>query len=281
MAILKEIKENIKAISNIETITKIYEEITNLRMKKIRQEVLKNREFIEELSRVYTYVKKICQQQKKKSSVKSDRTKIVIFLSCNERFHGPLILNIWKEVLSFIIGTKADLAVIGRIGKYLAENSGFAHKMSYFDLDDNNPEKEKIKRIIEFIKNKNYDEVIVFHGRFQTILSQKIVKTNISGETIPEKELTESKDYLLEPSAEAILEFFESELMLAFFNQAVWEHQLSKYASRMISMYQATQNAKKRKRKLEIEQKKLERQLSNKKQIELFAPLEIYEEKTD
>jgi F0F1-type ATP synthase gamma subunit len=59
--------------------------------------------------------------------------------------------------------------------------------------------------------------------------------------------------------------------MSAFFNQAILEHQLSRYATRMIAMYQASEKAKERKRKLEIEKKKLERQLFNKKQIELFS----------
>ena len=82
---------------------------------------------------------------------------------------------------------------------------------------------------------------------------------------------------MFEPSPEDILEFFETELISAFFNQAVLEHRLSRYAARMVAMYQATENAKEIKRKLKIKQKKLERQLSNKKQIELFAGFQLWE----
>jgi len=277
MAILKKIRENLKTVSNIETITRAYQEIANLRMNKIRQGVLNNREFIEELSRVYTLAKKsyIAQlkknrlMKKKESLIKRRGERVVVFLSGNERFYGTLILDIWQELLNYLAEKGADLAVVGRIGKYLAERSGFGHKMFYFELDDDNPEKERIKEIIEFIKN--YEEIIIFHGRFQTILSQKVVQSNISGGVTLEKELAEVKSYLFEPSADAVLEFFETELMSAFFNQAILEHRLSRYATRMIAMYQATENAKERKRKLEIEQKKLERQLFNKKQVELFS----------
>lgn len=281
MVVLKKIKENLKVVSNIGTITRIYQEIANLRMNKIRQRVLNNREFIEELSQVYTLAKKAYLAQfkkrkprKKEGAFLKTKRKVVVFLSGNERFYGTLILDIWRELLNYLAEKKADLAVVGRMGKYLAERSGFGHKMFYFELDDDNPETGRIKGIIEFIKD--YEEIIVFHGRFQTIFSQEVVQSNISGGVTPEKELAEVKSYLFEPTPETVLEFFETELMSAFFNQAILEHRLSRYATRMVAMYQATERAREEKRKLEIEEKKLERQLFNKKQIELFSGYQLW-----
>ena len=282
MAIIKEIKENLKAVANIEAITKTYQEIANLKMNKIRQEVLDNREFAEELSRVYTLTKKTCNIQingkkpakKRNSSAERKKQTVVIFLSCNERFHGTLILDIWKELLSFLNENKADLAIIGRIGKYLAERSRLGHKLFYFELDDDEPKKERVKGIIEFIKN--YKEIIIFHGKFQTILFQKVVQSNISGGNIQEKEPVEVKKYLFEPSPEMVLDFFETELMSAFLNQTFLEHRLSRYATRMIAMHQANQSAKDRKKELEAEQKNLTRQLSNKKQVEMFSGFQLW-----
>lgn len=279
MEAIREIKENLKAIFNIETITRIYQEIANLRMNKIRQRVINNREFIEGLSQVYNQVKKTYflndkKKQKKESLRKSKRPRVVVFLSANQRFYGILILNIWKKVLDYITKEKSDLVIVGRMGKYLAEMSGLGHTIFYFELNDDNPEKNKMKAIIDFAKN--YEEIIVFHGKFETILYQKVVQTNIS-EKPPSKEIGQIKDYLFEPSPEAVLEFFESELISAFFNQTILEHQLSRYATRMIAMYQATENAKERRRKLELEKKKLERQSLNKKQIELFSGIQLWD----
>lgn len=282
MPILKKIKENLKAVSSIETITKTYQEIANLRMNKIRRRVLDNREFIEGLSRVYVMIKKahIAQlkkqglRKKEETSIRRRGQKVVVFLSGNERFYGTLILDIWKGLFNYLAENKADLAVVGQIGKYLVKRGGLEIKTFYFELDDDNPEKEKIKEIIEFIKN--YEEIIVLHGRFQTILSQKMVQTNISGDIAIEEGLAEVKKYLFEPSPRAVLEFFETELMSAFFNQAILEQQLSRYATKMIAMYQATENAKERKKGLEREQRKLEHQLLNRKQIELFAGSQLW-----
>lgn len=282
MPILKKIKENLKAVSSIETITKTYQEIANLRMNKIRRRVLDNREFIEGLSRVYVMAKKahIAQlkrqglRKKEESFIKRRGQKVVVFLSGNERFYGTLILDIWKGVFNYLAENRADLAVVGQIGKYLVKRGGLELKTFYFELDDDDPEKEKIKEIIEFIKN--YEEIIILHGRFQTILSQKVVQTNISGDIAIEEGLAEVKKYLFEPSPGAVLEFFETELMSAFFNQAILEQQLSRYATKMIAMYQATENAKERKKALEREQKKMEHQLLNRKQIELFAGSQLW-----
>jgi len=286
MLILKEIKENLKALSNIETITRAYQEIANLRMNEIRQTVLSNREFIEELSRVYTLAKKAYlallkvgggAMKKEESFIKRSRGKVAVFLSCNKPFYGTLILDIWREIQGDLKEKGGDLVTVGRTGKYLAETSGRGlKKMFYFELDDEKPERERVKEIIEFLKN--YEEIIIFHGRFHTVLSQKVVQTNISGITL-EKELGEVKSYLFEPPLEAVLEFFETELLSAFFNQALLEHRLSRYATRMVAMYQATENAEKTREKLEIEQKKLERQLLNKKQVELFSGFQLWSQK--
>jgi len=276
MPILKKIKEDLKAVSNIETITRTYQEIANLRMNEIRQKVLNNREFIEELSQVYTLAKKayLVLLKKEKPFIKPKRERVVVFLSGNERFYGTLFSDIWRELLNYLAKNKADLAVVGRMGKYLAERSGFGHKMFYFELNDDKPEKNRLREIIDFIKN--YEEIIIFHGRFQTILSQKVVQSNISGGVTLEEELEEVKSYLFEPSPEAVLEFFETELLSAFFNQTILEHRLSKYTNRRVAMYQATKNAKKRERKLKIEQKKIERQLLNRKQIELYSGSQLW-----
>lgn len=280
MAILKEIKENLKAISNIETITGTYQEIANLKMNKIRQRVLNNREFIEELSQVYTLAKKAYiasfkrAAKKGKSFIKQRGKRVIVFLSANERFYGSLISDIWGDVLSYLAENKADLAVVGRLGKYAAERMGFGLKMYYFDLSDDEPEKERVKGIVELIKN--YEEIIVFHGKFQNVLSQKATRSTVSGGTVPEEGITEVKNYLFEPSPEAVLEFFETELLLDFFNQTLLEHRLAKYAIRMVEMYRANENAKEIEKNLKKEEKKLERQLSNKKQIELFSGFQLW-----
>jgi F-type H+-transporting ATPase subunit gamma len=273
MPVLKKIKENLRLISYIEMVARVYQESAKMKMNQIRENVLRNREFIDELLKVYFLIKSGSPVSKKKIKV-TKKKRILVFLSSNERFYGNLILDIWKEVEKFFKDWGGDLAIVGRMGKYLAEKSGFKEEIYYFDLDDERPEIEKIKDIVEFLKN--YEEILVFHGRFHTVLTQKVTITNISGKEIEEKRVEKKVDYLFEPSPEEILKFFEEELIFSFFNQCLWEHQLSRYATRMVGMYQAEENAKKLKNKLLIEEMKIKREINNKKQIEQFSQFQLW-----
>ena len=279
MATLKEIRENLKTIYLIEGIANIYQEIANFRMRKIREKVLKNRNFIEGLSKVYGQIKRsylalLKKKIVKKTFVKKTKKRAIVFLSANEIFYGKLILEILKEVLNYLRKEKADLVVVGKIGKYLIKKEEPKLKFFYFDLEDERPEPKQIKKIFDFISN--YQKVIIFHGKFETILTQKVKATEITGEIEIEKGIERVKEYLFEPSPEKVVEFFEKEMIFAFFRHAIFEHQLARYATRMMAMHQAVENAKKEIKKLKFKEKKLKSQILDREQIELFSGLKTW-----
>lgn len=284
MAGLKKIKQDLETISKISLIASIYQEIAHLRMVEIRQEVLKIREFLDGLARVYHLAKRAFSTSSEKKSeetpdIPQKRGEVAVFLSANEFFYGGLILDIWQETQKYLKENKADLVVVGRMGKYLSEAGGWGLKMFYFELNDEKPERERVKEMIEFVKN--YEKIIVFHGKFETVLFQKAVMTDISGGITFEEKIGEVKKYLFEPSPEAVLEFFETEIVSALFEQTILEHRLARYAARMMAMYQATENAKKIKKGVEKNKKKLEQQTSDKKQIEIFSGFKLWTQKME
>lgn len=283
MLLLKKINEDLKTIKDISTITSIYQEIAQMKMREIRSNVLENRIFLEEILKVYKRAREsfLYSLEKERKRIKEKffflkkkKKGVVVFLSANQPFYGPLILNIWQNCYLFLEKEKVDLVVVGRIGKYLAESSGFGHKLSYFELDDEKPEKESIKEIVEFIKE--YQNVIIFHGKYQSVAKQEIAKSEISSQPPAESEMEKVKLYIFEPSPKDVLEFFETEIFSALFNQTILEHQLAKFASRMIAMYRATENARKMERELEIKKRRLEKELKNKEQINLFAGSQLW-----
>lgn len=279
MPTLKEIKENLEIISTFKNISSTYQEIANLRMRQMREQVLKNREFFQELLSTYRLIKSAYLFSQKRGWAKKEKIsflrpkkeEVVVYLSANQFFYGPLILDIWKEIKKYLQKKKADLAIIGRTGKYFAEKEGFGHKISYFELDDVKPEREIIEEIITFLKN--YKKILVFHGKYIGALCQKPVVSDIAGGMVEEEKNLPAEDFIFEPSPEVILEFFETEIVASLFNQTILEHQLARYASRVMAMYQATENAKKLEKSFFIIERKLKRQKLNKKQIELFSNL--------
>lgn len=278
MATLKEIKEDIESVETIKNISNIYHEIANLRMRKIREKVLKNRYFFNELLGVYQRVKsasllikKPINKEEKQEEKHKKKNEVIVVLSANHPFYGNLILDIWTSAFSYYRKKESDLVMVGRIGKYLAESAGLGYKMFYFELDDDNPQESNITAIVDFIKS--YKKILVFYGKYKSVLKQTPVISNIS--ELPFKE-EKSEGYLFEPSPESILDFFEKEIIAALFNQCLLEHQLSRYASRVISMYKARENAKKAEEELRKIEKRIKRQIESKEQIELFSKI-IYE----
>ncbi len=276
MFTLKEIKKNLEAVSVIKNIAFTYQEIANLKIKKIRERALKNREFFEELLEIYARVKTASiflksNKRQKNYFLGAKKERVVVFLSANHLFYGGLLSEIWSKVLTFLrIDKKADLAIIGKVGKQLAEGFGIK-KFFFFELDDEHPEENNIEKIVAFIKQ--YKDIIVFYGRYKNALSQEAVASKIT-----ELELKKGRkvtQYIFEPSPEAIIEFFEREIIVVLFHQCLLEHQLARYASRVIAMYQATEKAKEIEVKLMSIMRKLKKQLITKKQIELFSKISI------
>jgi len=277
MPTLKEIQKDLEFVLAIKNIVTTFQEVANLKMRQIKEKVLKSREFSKELLSTYQRIKSVYYYSLKKGLVKksffrkTEKEKVVVFLSVNKPFYGTLILDIWKEVKKYLEKEGGDLIVVGRMGKYLAEREGLGLFFFYFEFDDINPQKETISEIVEFIKK--YERIIVFHGRYEKGFIQKPVMTEISGGLPKEKRGKEIEGYLFEPSPEAVLEFFETEIIGVLFNIAILEHQLARLAARVMAMHEASEKAKNFEKKLKAEESKLKREIVNKRQIELLGSL--------
>ena len=287
----KEIKEDLETVKIISTLTSVLQEIAQIRMNEVRENVLKNRIFLEEIAKIYRKAKLAYFAQeklkefgifkKKKVSLeeisvlKKKRNTLLIFLAANQPFYGTLIYNIWSAVFDFLEKEEANLAVVGKIGEGLVNVFAPSKNYSYFELNDDKPKPEEIKKIVEFAKK--YRRVIVFHGKYESILRQQVAASEISGTLPTQEKIEKAKHYLFEPSGREILEFFETEIFASLFHQTVLEHQLAKFSARVIAMYQATEKAKKMQRDLEIKKIKLQKDLMNKKQINLFLGFPLWQ----
>lgn len=277
MSSFRELKSSLQAVSAIKTIATTYQEISQKEMSEIREKALSNRRFIAQLGKIYTISKKEYFKEKKESKevfISQKKGKVVIFLSANARFYGSLLWAVWGGVKDYLSQNKADLVICAEVGKYFAQGLDFGGKSAYFDIDDENPNEEQVKAVIDYIKN--YKEIIVFHGKFENILTQTPTKTVIPGEIPKKSDQEDISSYLFEPSSEKVLEFFETELLTAFFNQTFLEHRLSRHATRVVAMHQAGENAKERQEILKMTLKRLKRKELDKKQFEITGPLQLW-----
>lgn len=275
---LEEIQNKKDIISSLESIAYVYQQQALDRMETLRQEVLETRSFLGGVAKIYnrakgTYLSSLRggeEEFKKASFIQRNGRQVVVFLSANERFYGAIILDLWSEVKEWFKEHECDLVVVGSVGKRLARSDGLVDDINYFDLDDKEPEKGQISRILDFISN--YEQILVYHGSFETIFSQTTERENISGGvTLKEAPGKEANKYLFEPSPEEILKFFETEIIQALFKQSILEHQLGRSASRLMAMSSAHEKSEKKILNFQQEKRRLQRRIKNKKQLEAIA----------
>ncbi|OGY25356.1 MAG: hypothetical protein A2Z11_00655 [Candidatus Woykebacteria bacterium RBG_16_43_9] len=288
MSSSKELRADLEAVGAIKSITSVYQEIASFRMNQLRGRVEATREFLDGISTVYNHAKTAYvaavrsrtpkdreKLWKSLSFVRRNGKKVNVFLSANEHLYGTLILDVWGHYINDLYHERADAAVVGSIGKYLLGNEQLDVKASYFELDDDKPLALQIKKIVDFISQ--YEQVVIYHGQMVTVLHQIPVKSEISGGiSFERKPARGTRRYLFEPSPERILAFFETEIIAALFNQTILEHQLARFAARMVAMDQATENANEQTKKIEREIRSLKRRILNRKQLEVFAGFGIW-----
>lgn len=253
----KEIKQQLEDLGALKELIETYEEIAISRMRKIRSSVLTTRDFMMGLAQILGEVKSSYQDQINRlvvakkikqnqnfSLLKHNGKTITVFLSANTGLYGEIVQ---KTFYSFVDYMKQhpdeESVVIGRLGKKLLEDAGFSKNITFYELSDGLIDRNAIRNILE--KLLAYEKILVFYGKFQSVVTQNPEMMDLYGAEVPNVGSVESKaaiKYLFEPSLESILQFFETEILAAIFEQTIQESNLAKYASRMVSLDSAADN---------------------------------------
>jgi F-type H+-transporting ATPase subunit gamma len=288
---IKELGANIGAVDTIQSITSVYEGIASLRMNQVKDTVEKTKMFIEGVAAVYQHAKSAYLTNLEKSAKKTDKNKtesisklkrngktVYVYLSANEHLYGSLILDVYQDFIADIAkDSQADLVVIGDFGKALVQTAALPNKISYFKINDDKPTPAEITKVFEVLIG--YQRVILHYGKMRTLLTQVPERFEITGGVDSSQTQQEVKDYIFEPSPEAVMDFFEGEIIGALFNQKVFEHQLSRFASRMVAMDQASQNALVLIGGLKKDLSRAKKRVQNTKQLDVFAGISLWKEK--
>jgi ATP synthase F1 gamma subunit len=282
------INEDLDNLSGLKTMIETYEEIAASRIKKTRDSVLKSRFFVEDLNLVFSEVKMSYKREieaiMKRKRIKNPKElsfflkngkTLYLFISANTGLYGELIGDTFNLFLEQIKKENADIAIIGKLGLNLFLNTKPNKSYRYFDFPDSGIDDILLKNIVNFIIT--YEKVVVFFGKFQTIVTQKPEMTDISGNIEESVEASPSSKYFFEPSIEKILSFFEQEIFASIFEQTVKESQLAKFAARIVTLDQSTENIKKKLNQTIYQKNKLTHDEGNKKQLQTFSSMQLWQ----
>ncbi len=290
----KIIAENIEALNSLKELAESYEEIAVIRMQKIKDSVLKTRDFLTDLSDVFVDLKSsydrevrelLAKQKKGDKSIlpllqKNGKT-LMVYLSSNGRLYGSVTQKTYRLLMQDLRKPEAqnsDLMIIGNAGREMFEGSGFKKTYTYFDLPDIGVEMDHIKQLIQ--KFLQYDRVHVYYGKFDNVVNQTPIGTSITGENIFESEvlvpIAREDRFIFEPILEKIFYFFETQIIANLFSQTLLENQLARHASRVNAMEEALVHIEEESKKLNLAKSLIKHQLQNKKQLETMAGLSIW-----
>lgn len=291
----KEIKQELVSLKALHEIVETYEEIAAIRMRKIKNSVLINRSFMSELNQVYVDVENNKKINIAKKAVKDqlDRIKdalyekkLYILLSANAGLYGAVVRDTIRNFANDVRKEDCDIFIIGKVGKNYYEKEFNNKPYKFFDYSDDVVDEGKAADLLKEIVK--YREIVIYYGLFKDILSQVPQRSVLSHGTIEQhkKEVLQEehsskfgpdrKKYLLEPSSEALLDFFEKEVLRLLFIQYLYESNLSKYASRMINLDYAIVNVNSRIKQVNFMRLKSKHRLADSKQQNVLSGISLW-----
>jgi len=248
----RQLKTNFELLETIRSLCVAYEQISVMKMKKIKDAVLYTRSFYDELSEVYLQMKTTYKNQvmslAKKNKIKEpeklllmgkNEKSVAVLLSANNKLYGDILNKVFYKFVEETKNKDINLVIIGRLGKDMYDDLGQPKPYAYFEIPDTDLTVNDLKPVINSIIK--YSTINVFFGRYESFFSQLALNKNITGDIVigNDREMKDNKFYYFEPNLEKILLFFETQIFSNFFKQTAYEGQLARYASRISAMEQA------------------------------------------
>lgn len=292
----KKIMEDLEALNSLKDLASSYEEIAVVRMQRIRDSVLKTRDFLANLSDIFvdlksSYLREIKELLEKRK--KGDKTilpllqkngrNLMVYVSSNGRLYGSVTQKVFKLFMQDLRkpeADKSDIVVVGEAGRDMLSSSGLGKPFEYFEIPDTDVSLTHIKKLIQ--KFLAYEKVYIYYGKFNNVVKQTPISTSITGDNIFEtedlKEIPREDRFIFEPVLEKIFSFFETQIMANLFSQTILENQLARHASRVDAMEEALGHIEEETKKINVLRNRIKHQSQDRKQLETISGIVLWEE---
>ena len=254
MAKGRELKGRIKSVENTRKITRTMEMVATSKMKRAQDRVVAARPYANALAEVISslFSPELAEQFPLLRQPATQAHVALVVLTSNRGLAGGFNANLIKEARVKIgrlerAGATVDVHVIGKKGIGYFKYVGRHTASERIDITDR-PTAENAAEIVEqlmadYVEQK-LDGVYVTYSKFNSVLSTPPTTDQILPVTPPVRKAGEvERDYLLFPSAQAIL----TELLPSYVRNAVYralvETVAGEQAARRTAMKNATDNA--------------------------------------
>jgi F-type H+-transporting ATPase subunit gamma len=253
MAKGRELKGRIKTTENTRKITRTMEMVATSKMKRALDRVVAARPYAGALADVMAslYAPDLAERFPLLRQPGTVRRAAVILLTSNRGLAGAFNANLIREARNTVArlereGAAVDIHAAGRKGIGYFRYVGRELVTARADIGDRPTAQnaaELVEPLMDAFARGTLDAVYVVYARFQSALSTPPTTQRVLPVEPPQGERTTRRDYLLFPSAEAIL----GELLPSYVRNAVYralvETAAAEQAARRTAMKNATDNA--------------------------------------
>jgi F-type H+-transporting ATPase subunit gamma len=252
MAKGRELKGRIKSVENTRKITRTMEMVATSKMKRAQDRVVAARPYARALGDVIAslYNPELAERFPLLRQPTHETTAAVVLLTSNRGLAGAFNANLIKEARALLArlegaGTSVELHVVGKKGAGYFRYVGRTMATERADVTDR-PSAADAASLVDGLMARfvagSLDAVYVVGSRFNSVLSTPPTAERVLP-VQPPAGAAGAKDYLLYPSAEAIL----TELLPSYVRNAVYralvETAAAEQAARRTAMKSATDNA--------------------------------------
>lgn len=275
-------KQQIDFTKQLLNLVQANQEIAVMRIGRLRDEVIKNREISKGLATVYSTVRSSHQTYLKKQK-KEEKISAMLIISTNKRLSGAISANSIRFGLKHAAENPDEKVIIaGRLGKQRFEEKFPGRKFDFFDVDT---EKADLQTMAPLIKKAlSYGQLTVFYPEYDNAIHQVPVK-RIIGEDLAAQEAQQTSkgkeqqivSYFFEPSLQDIVGFFDDQIFALVLQQLFTESDLALVGSRITAMELAANVIGEELKNQEKIRRRNKKQLQNKKQRERLAGMILWQ----
>ncbi len=252
MAKGRELKGRIKSVENTRKITRTMEMVATSKLKRASDRVSAARPYASALGEVIAnlYSPALAERFPLLRQPERERRAAVVLLTSNRGLAGAYNANLIREARNLVArlegqGTQVDLHVVGRKGLGFFRYVGRDVATSRTDLSDRPTAADAaalVDGLMDDFVGGTIDSVYVVYARFVSAISTPPATERVLPVT-PPPATTAQRDYLLYPSAEALL----TELLPSYVRNAVYralvEGAAAEQGARRTAMKNASDNA--------------------------------------
>ncbi len=256
MANLKEIRTRIASVKNTRQVTSAMKMVSAAKLRKAQDAIQKIRPYTNELYKVARQIAAATDSEHQSPLTETRDVENVLFVLCtsNKGLCGAFNYQIAKAAINSarqIIQTndaQVEFLTIGKKGHEIVKREGFSVWKNMDQLLDDNTFAHSAgttKKIVQEFTRGNFDKVVLFYNSFKNAGVQKVASIDFLPIELTNEKGEEEHDpnYILEPSAEEIIQDLMPRILEITFHSALLDSLASEHGARMTAMHKATDNA--------------------------------------